>query len=219
MPCESPPVTPDRPLAGITLLAVEDSRFASDALRLLCHRLGARLRRAATLAEAALHLARPLPDLAIIDIGLPDGSGTSLIARLATTGTPVLGISGEDGAEVLARRAGACGFIAKPLESIDSFRNLILAHLPGRTFPWSARLPAPVLPPPDPLALREDLAHAVARLAAGDTAYVAGFVTGLARATRDPALERAARGAGADLALHLQNRLASLTASGPLAIP
>jgi CheY-like chemotaxis protein len=219
MPSESPPAAPDRPLAGITLLAVEDSRFASEALRLLCHRLGARLRRAGSLAEAAHHLARPLPDLVLVDLGLPDGSGTSLIARLAATATPVLGMSGEDGAEALARRAGASGFIAKPLESIASFRDTVLAHLPGRTPPQTARLPAAVLPPPDPLALREDLAHAAARLAAGDAAYVVGFVAGLARSTRDPALERAARGAGADLGPLLQDRLSRLSATGPLAMP
>jgi hypothetical protein len=76
-------------------------------------------------------------------------------------------------------------------------------------------LPGQVLPAPDTLALRDDLARAAAYLArdSGDDGYVAGFVAGLARATRDPALERAARGPRATLAPLLQARLDSLSAT------
>ena len=41
--------------------------------------------------------------------------------------------------------------------------------------------------------------------------YIAGFLTGLARAARDPALERAAQGPHAALEPLLQDRLASLS--------
>ena len=57
------------PLRGITILAVEDSRFASEALRLMCNRLGARLRRAETLSAAHSHLRLYRPDLVIVDLG------------------------------------------------------------------------------------------------------------------------------------------------------
>ena len=213
--------SPDHPLAGLTLLAVEDSRFACEALRLICQRLGARLRRAETLAAAAAHLRTWRPDVVLVDLGLPDGPGTGLIASLAALGPSrplVIGMSGEDGAEARAFAAGAAAYLAKPLESLAAFRDTLLARLPDRVWLAAPRpAPGPVLPPPDRLALRDDLTRAAACLARGadEHGYVAGLVAGLARATHDAALERAARGPHAALGPVLQARLDSLSATPP----
>ncbi len=209
--------SPDRPLAGLTLLAVEDSRFACEALRLMCNRLGARLRRAETLAAAAAHLRTYRPDVVLVDLGLPDGPGLGLIAGLAALGAGrplVIGMSGEEGADAAAFAAGAAAYLAKPLESLAAFRDVLMAHLPERGWLRAAG-PAPGhLPPPDALALRDDLMRAAEWLARGrgGEGYVAGFVAGIARATHDAALERAARGPVADLAPLVQDRLATLSA-------
>ncbi|MEY4983700.1 MAG: hypothetical protein RIR62_1966, partial [Pseudomonadota bacterium] len=80
-PAPRPPARPGA-LAGLTLLAVEDSRLAADGLRLLCRSQGARLRRAATCAEAGRHLSLYRPDAILIDLGLPDGNGEALVAAL-----------------------------------------------------------------------------------------------------------------------------------------
>jgi CheY-like chemotaxis protein len=184
----------DKPLAGLTILAVEDSRFASEALRLLCRTSGARLRRANTLAAAYRHLSLYRPSAAIIDIGLPDGSGCDLIAALAAARPRVAAIiatSGDPGVAAAALAAGAHRFLLKPI------RNMLVLH-------DFLAAPCPAPPPavvdmgcPDPLALRDDLRQADALLDGADAAtcgYVAGFVGGLARATEDRALADAAQG-------------------------
>jgi CheY-like chemotaxis protein len=184
------------PLQGVTVLAVEDSRFASEALRLMCRRLGARLRRAESLHAAASHLKLYRPDLVIVDLGLPDGRGEALIAEIAARAPRlvVLGMSGDAGGRARALAAGAHGFVDKPLESLSAFRALLMRHLPDLADDLSLTSEAVMVP--DALALRDDLAHAAALLDARPgcegQAYVAGFVRGVARHARDAALADAA---------------------------
>jgi CheY-like chemotaxis protein len=194
------------PLQGLTLLAVEDSRFASDALRLLCNRSGARLRRADSLRGAAAHLRLYRPDVVIVDLGLPDGRGEALIRELALQRprAPVIfGTSGDADGRAPALAAGADAFIEKPIASLAAFQTLLLGHLPDRRCS-----PAPDHGPilADPMSLCDDLKRA-ATLAAGDgdahaRRYLARFVAGVARSSHDHALAAAATavGDGADMA-------------------
>lgn len=180
------------PLRGVTLLLVEDSRFTCDALRLIVTRAGARLRRAETLAAARSHLGFYRPDLLIVDLGLPDGRGEDLIAEAAALGLPVLGISGDPDGRDLALDAGAVAFVEKPIPSIAGFLRLIRQLVAGvGAIAMGEELDTPSA---DPMALRDDLAHAVRLVDAGgsDPAYVVGFVRSLARTVGDAALERAA---------------------------
>lgn len=206
------------PLQGVTMLLVEDSRFAADGLRLLALRAGGRLRRAETLREARRHLSLYRPDLVLVDLGLPDGPGTELIAEAVAAGIVALGLSGDPGRREAALQAGAAGFLAKPVAGSAAFQTVLLEHLPGRR---GCATGGGGTTPPDRLALREDLLFAKAVLDrqpdAAERAYLSGFLTGLARATADPALERAARAlphtqgdAPSHLAGLLSQRLAGL---------
>jgi len=200
------------PLCGITVLAVEDSRLACEALRLMCRKLGARLRRAESLRAAQVHLRLYRPDVVMVDLGLPDGRGEGLIAALcAQAERPlVLGLSGDAAGRGLVMAAGADGFLDKPLESLRALQNTLLALLEdsaGQHSPLPEALVAP-----DPLALRDDLAYA-ARLLDCDPDpqtqhYLARFLGGVARHARDPQLAEAAlRAPPAALRAALHQRL------------
>ncbi|MDZ4136967.1 MAG: response regulator [Paracoccaceae bacterium] len=217
--------TQDQPLLGLTVLAVEDSRFASEVLRLLCQRSGARLRRAESLRAAWDHLRTYRPDVVIVDLGLPDGRGEDLIRDLARgggggadltlpqsataaipaghAGAPlILAISGDPSSRGAALTAGAAAFFEKPVESLAAFQDTLLSHLPDRAFlRRGSGAEPPVAIAPDRLALQDDLSHAADLIAEAATRfenrrYVAGFVRGLARSTHDSHLEEAARQAG-----------------------
>jgi len=207
------------PLRGVTVLVVDDSRFACDALRLILTRAGARLKRAETLAQGRQHLRRAPPDLAIVDIGLPDGHGDGLIAEVAALGLPVLATSGDPDARLPALQAGAVAFLDKPLPSVQRLIRLIAqlllgagADMPDQALALSGQCA-------DPLALRDDLARAamlVTSPAGADAGYANGFVRSLARNAGDPALEAAALharsgGGQAALARMLHERLAVVT--------
>jgi CheY-like chemotaxis protein len=187
-----PPEGAGLPLQGLTLMIVDDSRFTCDALRLMLNRAGARLRRAESLEIARLHLNCYRPDLAIVDLGLPDGRGEDLIAELSADGFPVLGISGDPDGRDAALDAGAAGFLEKPIGSVAGLVRLIRQLTTGvGPIEKGEEVPSPI---GDPVALRDDLARAADLISApGDPGYARAFVQSLARASGDPALEAAVR--------------------------
>jgi DNA-binding response OmpR family regulator len=180
---------------------VEDSRFASEAMRLLCLRSGARIRRADCIGSAERHLNVYRPSVAIVDLGLPDGSGLDLIARMHALRPRVpilLGTSGadRDSSAQEAMEAGADGFLPKPLESLAEFQAAILRHLPEAMRPKTPRLVVAGRVEPDMIAFREDLTHAMDLLALEEppVPYLRRFLLGVARTARDNGLEDQANG-------------------------
>ena len=214
---------PSRPLLGLTILIVEDSRYASDAMRLLCLRSGARIRRADSVRAAERHLQVYRPSVVIVDIGLPDGSGAGLIEALNSVSPRIdviLGTSGDDQAETLAFAAGADGFLAKPFNSLAIFQQTILAHLPDDRRPTGLRpLPDDVIEP-DHAAFQDDMIHAADILSddaeGGMLDYVAQFVTGVARSAGDGPLVAAGEALAEARASRLPSRAEAARLAGLL---
>ncbi len=142
-PAEMPPEVEARFAAGfrrkclfaVTILLVEDSRSASEAIRLMAAESGARVRRADSLHAAGRHLAIYRPSVVLVDLGLPDGDGMALVRQLCSA-TPrfdgVIALSGHDRSnwqdEALASGAAAC--LQKPIASLAAFQEVILSVLP-----------------------------------------------------------------------------------------
>jgi signal transduction histidine kinase/DNA-binding response OmpR family regulator len=106
-----------RQRAGRLILAVEDDATFAEALVVLAHELDFDCV-VATTAEEALSLASELrPNGILLDIGLPDVSGLSVLERLKrnpdTRHIPVHVVSAMDRGQV-ARELGAIGFAIKP---------------------------------------------------------------------------------------------------------
>ncbi|WP_282076635.1 response regulator [Epibacterium ulvae] len=203
--------TSRRPLLGLTILVVEDSRFACEAMRLLCLRSGARIRRADCVKSARRHLKAYRPSVAIVDIGLPDGSGLDLIREISSA-TPrvsvLLGTSGDLGREDEAREAGANGFLQKPVSALATFQQSIIDHLPEEWRLAGPRSLSDEIIEPDVLAFQDDMAHAADILADAECSanldYLAQFLGGVARSIGDTPLADAA------------DRLASARKSGDI---
>ena len=148
---------------------------------------------------ARRHLRIYRPDVAIVDMGLPDGDGAELIAELAQANPrtqTIIGLSADPSRATAAMEAGADSFIEKPLNSVAGFQSAILMNLPHHRRPMDIRLLPDLAFEADQRALQEDLIHALELLNntkdGANPGYLAAFVTGVARTASDPTLEQAA---------------------------
>ena len=195
-----PAPTAARPLLGLTVLVVEDSRFACEALRLLCLRSGARIRRADCLRSARRHFRVYRPSMVMIDMGLPDGNGADLIKELHEAQPRVesiLAISGNPELEAEAMAAGADGFMEKPIISVGLFQEKVLALIPPERRPKGPRRLDETYIYPDKLAFQDDMTHIADVMEEPLTEhaldYIAQFLRGVARSADDKTLEKAAQ--------------------------
>lgn len=196
---QMPMPTANRPLLGLTVLVIEDSRYACEAMRLLCLRSGARIRRADCLRSARRHLQVYRPSVVIVDLGLPDGDGLDLIAELSAMENKVsviLGTSGDPDRKTEALAAGADDFFEKPITSLAMFQELVLAALPEDRQPTGPRALTDEEVVPDVIAYQDDISHIADVIEeTGDDRvldYVAQFLSGVARAAQDNRMEEAA---------------------------
>jgi|GEM_PF-754169 len=185
----------ERPLLGLTILLVEDSRFFSDAVRLMSIRSGARLRRADCIMSARKHIKIYRPDVILVDLGLPDGSGDELIKEISSTPSapPVIAMSGSQDGDKDAVVAGAALFLQKPFFDLASFQQTVLSVMPesAGVNGFKPRVVGDVVLP-DGESLREDfghiqeiIQHALPALDTDRMLYCAQFLSSVAQVTGD----------------------------------
>lgn len=135
-------------------LIVEDNAATQQRIaRLLRHVVGDGLRidAAGSIAAAKAHIEQQAPALALIDIGLPDGSGIELIGWLHAhhprTATVVISAWGDEETVLAALRAGAIGYLLKEREDAELEFALQSIHRGGSPIdPFVARRILSLLP-------------------------------------------------------------------------
>lgn len=207
-------------LFAVTILLVEDSRSASEAIRLFAAESGARVRRADSLHAASRHLAIYRPNVVMVDLGLPDGDGMALIRHLASSSTPmsaIVALSGHDRAawqdEALAAGAAAC--LEKPIASLRVFQECILGVLPDaasrrgpdeREVMLSGRASVRAALGEDLIRAQSLIADAVRTEDIDTIAYCAQFLGSVGDMLADTELSAAARDGGAERLLAVLTR-------------
>lgn len=84
---------------------------------------------AANCAQARACLAQQVPDALLVDLGLPDGSGTELIREVETLQPPplsmVLTAFGDEAHVINAISAGACAYVLKDASLLEITRAIL----------------------------------------------------------------------------------------------
>ena len=110
-------------------LVVDDDPDIATVLTELVEREGFAVTSATTLARAREEIAATVPDIVLVDIHLPDGSGLDLLEGLGPAAPEVVLITGQASVEtaVDALRRGAADYLTKPVD----FPRLktVLAHV------------------------------------------------------------------------------------------
>ncbi len=118
------------PKAPLSILLVEDERIHAELLRrtLQMRFPDLRLSLARTLQEAREHLDKSTPDLAIVDLNLPDGKGTELLPDdPGKISLPILIMTGQgdEFAAVEAIKAGALDYLVKSAATLADMPRIM----------------------------------------------------------------------------------------------
>ena len=104
-------------MAGARILIVEDDDLLRQVTAERLDRSGYAVETASTVAEGRTAIEQQMPDLALLDIKLPDGVGTELLDELTASGDTVVVMMSAHGtvkSAVDALRAGAVDYMEKP---------------------------------------------------------------------------------------------------------
>ena len=121
-------------MSGPRILLVEDSEPVREAYSILLEDSGYRVATAQDGAEALTSAAATVPDLVLVDLGLPGMDGLQVIRELraapATARIPILALTGRDESQTrqACADAGASDYLLKPIPTQQLLRA-IAEHL------------------------------------------------------------------------------------------
>ena len=128
-------------MTGTTILIVDDDEAVRRFLRTVLAGQGYAILEAGTVAAGIDAIARTRPDVVLLDLGLPDGDGTEVLAAMPTDPRiPVIVLSarGQEGDKVIALDSGADDYLTKPFGAGELMARIRVAlrkqmHAAGST--------------------------------------------------------------------------------------
>ncbi|HUE97404.1 MAG TPA: response regulator [Longimicrobiaceae bacterium] len=112
------------------ILLVEDNETIRNAFGILLEEHGYRVDAAASGGEALEKAASDLPDLILMDLGLPDANGLDVTRRLKadprTRDALVVALTGRalETDQAACLEAGCAGYLAKPINTAELLRRI-----------------------------------------------------------------------------------------------
>ena len=110
------------------ILLVEDDHSIAHALELALHKQGYSVNTVATGKAAVLAIETAAPDMAILDLGLPDMDGLEVLRRVRgrNVDLPILLLTARSGLDdrITGLDSGADDYLAKPFEMSELFARL-----------------------------------------------------------------------------------------------
>jgi DNA-binding response OmpR family regulator len=109
----------------VDVIVVEDDPSLAAFYEVSLRSFGLLVRCAGSHAEAHLAIAERLPEVIVLDLGLPDGHGLDLIHAIRTRGGPAVGVIAVSGTEEgRADLAWADAYLRKPVD-VDQLADVV----------------------------------------------------------------------------------------------
>lgn len=125
-----PGLTPTATVQKLRVLLVEDETLFARAVVKRLRQAGYECDAADTLAAGRAAIRQLAPDIVLLDMRLPDGSGMDLLAELASKSIPVIVMTayGEVSDAVSAMKQGATDYLKKPVDLEELLLAIDKAH-------------------------------------------------------------------------------------------